>query len=1033
MSVTPNVRGAAGAPVLYHNNVFISDLAPYEYRVQFSGRTGGATTNVDLDNINVNRENSAGGALLTNLDLSQHLSLLQSGTNVLAIHGLNFNATDSDFLVLPKLSAVKITDIDPASILYFQSPTPGAPNVAGSNNIGGPVTISPPGGTFNTAQSVTLTSSTPGSQIRYTTDGTVPTITSPLYSAPLNLSASTRIRARAFTTEASPGPVSSESYLRLEADLQNFTSDLPIVVLDNFAAGGFPGTGSSFQPMVMAVFDPQAVNGRSALTNAPQLITRAGSRRRGSSTGGQSKPNLRIETWGEIDNEDEAVDLLDFPRESDFILYAPYDFDRAFMRNAFMYHLSNQVGQYAVRTRFVEVFANTGGGNLSYASDYHGVYVLMESIKIDNDRVDITKLDPGDNTEPDVSGGYLWKVDRGSPAFFTIGQGDQQVIEDPDAASITPAQTAYLRGYLNDFGTALTGGNFTNPVSGYAPYINQESWIDHHLLNVLAFNVDALRLSTFLHKDRNKPIVAGPIWDFDRSLGSYDNRDDNPQVWSDSGGTSFFEHGWYDRLFDDPDFAQDWIDRWCELRQPGGTFTNAALFSVLDAMEAEVTEAAPRNYARWTSAPPNNGGSVAGEVQNIKNWLATRTAWIDSQLAGKVTFSQNGGVEPSGFQVTLSGPAGTTIYYTLDGSDPRGDGGTFTGTLYTGPITLNASAHIVTRAYKAGNPTNLFDTRWGGPAQATFIVGGTLAANASNLVITEVHYNPAPPSNSEMTAGFFDADEFEFLEFFNIGVQEINLVDSYFDDGIAFTFPLSATILPGERLILAKNPAAFAFRYGAGFNVTGGYPDTSLSNDGEHLRLLDRNGVLITEFTYNAVWYKPTDGAGYSLELRDPATPLAQLGNAASWGISCEFGGTPGVAGTVFSQAYSVWGQDYFFSLELDDSNISGPLVDLDSDGLDNLMEYALNLNPRVGSSAQGPAAVIADNKLAITFTRWKKAIDLSYHAEVSDNLIDWTEVAEVVGTPLDNEDGTETVTIADSQTIPGNNRRFIRIRVVQN
>ena len=1032
VSVIPNVRGAAGAPVVFHNNVLIPNLTPYEYRVQFSARTGGATTNVDLDSINVTRGNSAGGALVTNLNLSQDLSLLQSGTNILAIHGLNFNSSDTDFLVLPKLNAIKITDIDPSSILYFPSPTPGAPNIAGTNNIGGPVTISPPGGTFNTAQSVTLTSSTPASQIRYTTDGTVPAVSSPLYSAPLNLSASTRIRARTFTADSSPGPVSSESYFRLEADLQSFTSDLPIVVLDNFGSGGFPGPGSSFQPMVMAVFDPQT-NGRSALTNAPQLITRGGSHTRGSSTAGQSKPNLRIETWGEIDNEDKAVDLLDFPKESDFILYAPYDFDRAFMRNAFMYHLSNQVGQYAVRTRFVEVFANTGGGNLSYASDYHGVYVLMESIKIDNDRVDITKLDPGDNTGPDVSGGYLWKVDRGSPAFFTIGQGDQQVIEDPDPTSITPAQTSYLRGHLNDFGSALTGGNFTDPVLGYAPYINQDSWIDHHLLNVLAFNVDALRLSTFLHKDRNKSIVAGPIWDFDRSLESYDGRDNNPQVWSDSGGTSFFEHGWYDRLFDDPDFAQDWIDRWCQLRLPGGTFTNASLFSVLDAMEAEVTEAAPRNYARWTAVPPNNGGSVAGEVQNIKNWLATRTAWIDSQLAGKVTLSQNGGVEASGFQVTLSGPAGSAIYYTLDGRDPRGDGGTFSGSLYTGPITLNSSAHIVTRAYEASNPTTLFDSRWGGSAQATFVVGGTLAANASNLVITEVHYNPSPPSNAEMTAGFLDADDFEFLELFNPGVQEIDLVDSQFDDGITFTFPLNAIILPGERLILAKTPDAFTFRYGAGFNVTGGYSGTSLSNDGEHLRLLDRDGVLITEFTYNDVWYKPTDGGGYSLELRDPATPLAQLGIAASWGISCEFGGTPGVAGTGFSQEYSIWGQDYFSTLELDDSNISGPLVDLDGDGLDNLMEYALNLNPRVGSSAQGPAAIITDNKLAITFTRWKKALDLSYHAEVSDNLTDWAEVTKVVGTPLDNEDGTETVTIADSQILPDNNRRFIRIRVIQN
>ena len=84
---------------------------------------------------------------------------------------------------------------------------------------------------------------------------------------------------------------------------------------------------------------------------------------------------------------------------------------------------------------------------------------------------------------------------------------------------------------------------------------------------------------------------------------------------------------------------------------------------------------------------------------------------------------------------------GIPIYYTLDGSDPRGDGGTFSGTLYTGPITLTTSAHIVARAYDSSNPTNLFDTRWSSPAEAVFIVGGTQAAAANSLAITEVHYH----------------------------------------------------------------------------------------------------------------------------------------------------------------------------------------------------------------------------------------------------------------------------------------------------
>ena len=76
------------------------------------------------------------------------------------------------------------------------------------------------------------------------------------------------------------------------------------------------------------------------------------------------------------------------------------------MRNPLIYRLSNESGEYAVRTRFVEVFNNTGGGNLSYAGDYFGVYTLMEKIKRDEDRGSTSPRSvPRDTAEPEVTGG----------------------------------------------------------------------------------------------------------------------------------------------------------------------------------------------------------------------------------------------------------------------------------------------------------------------------------------------------------------------------------------------------------------------------------------------------------------------------------------------------------------------------------------------------------------------------------------------------------------------------------------------------
>jgi hypothetical protein len=123
------------------------------------------------------------------------------------------------------------------------------------------------------------------------------------------------------------------------------------------------------------------------------IASRAGIRRRGESTlrSTGSKPNLSIETWGEIDEQTSRIEPFGMPAESDWILYAPWTIDTAMIRNPFIYEVSNEAGRYAVRTRYVEVFLNTGGGSIS-DNDYFGVYVFMERIKRDAGRVDVVKL-----------------------------------------------------------------------------------------------------------------------------------------------------------------------------------------------------------------------------------------------------------------------------------------------------------------------------------------------------------------------------------------------------------------------------------------------------------------------------------------------------------------------------------------------------------------------------------------------------------------------------------------------------------------
>lgn len=168
------------------------------------------------------------------------VSALLAGTNVLAVevHQAAANSVDLSFdLGLEATShtaaatldsityPAQVTDVsygrdavDPAIWKAFAEATPGADNTtAAVDDVrldGTPVTASLPGGCYATDQSVTLTSAS--GQIRYTLDGSNPRSTSPLYSAPLDITATTVVRARCFEAGRPPGPILTRTYFRGE-------------------------------------------------------------------------------------------------------------------------------------------------------------------------------------------------------------------------------------------------------------------------------------------------------------------------------------------------------------------------------------------------------------------------------------------------------------------------------------------------------------------------------------------------------------------------------------------------------------------------------------------------------------------------------------------------------------------------------------------------------------------------------------------------------------------------------------------------
>ena len=600
-------------------------------------------------------------------DLStQALGLLKTGNNLLAIHSMNGDTRSSDLLALPRLEAQFIIQPDeeeepvPPEFAYFQIPTPQKNNDSESGLPASKVMISQPGRGFSGSLNVSLSTNSPEAEIRYTTNGSLPTETSSIYSGEaINIQSSTLLRARSFEEELTPGPVAEEGYIRLSTDAQNFSSNLPVVIMERFSNGGTTAAnGKTFT--FFAFFEPDPQTGRTQLNKPYSLGTRGGWKVRGSSSSGFSKKAYSIEAWNEL-NRNKNISPLGLPEESDFILNARSVYDRSLMRNAFIYELSNQVGRYAVRTKFVELFKDDNGGSLSYRNDYDGVYTFMEKISRDKERVDIERVTENVNEEPEITGGYILKVDRLDPGDSGLRAGGQTLgWVYPKEDDVSNDQINWVRNYINEMSSALS-------TSEYEEYIDTLSWVDHHLLNILTLNADALRLSTFFHKKRNKKLEYGPIWDFDRSMESTDGRDNNPSTWS--GGTAYFTFPWWGSLFDNENFWQAYIDRYFELRE--GPFATLNVNSIIDRMASDLNEAQARNFRRWSDQP--RFGGYQGEVDHLKEWLGTRLDWMDRQFSPKPITNTIAGSYPAGTTISLSAnlSGSQNIYYTLDGTDPR--------------------------------------------------------------------------------------------------------------------------------------------------------------------------------------------------------------------------------------------------------------------------------------------------------------------------------------------------------------------------
>jgi len=544
----------------------------------------------------------------------------------------------------------------------------------------GDVTFSAPSGTFQGTLEVSLTTTIGNAELRYTTDGTAPTSSSNLYESPISLTSTTRLRAQAFVQGGPSGLPATALYVARGIE---GTHDLPVIILDSYGSGKLPTAEAQRQFVDVAYLAFEPSGGTVSITSPPTRASLAAFHVRGNSSAMFEKVPYRLEIRDEA-GEDRDCPTLGMPAESDWALVSTHA-DKTLVHNNFIYELGRDMGMQAPRVKLAEVYVNLDTSPLA-ADDYQGVYQVVETIKNQKDRLNLKQLNETKLDSAQITGGYIfkfeWMITAENPLPCPEGTPDGwSYLELVDPLPVATQQQDWLINHLVAFNRAMHGTNIADATSGYPAYIETRSFVDTIILNELGRNMDGLVRSQYFHKDRDKKINAGPLWDFDLIAGvglnpggmmagtlantaiegwQYEGnlsrmattnstkmdagtspdagaKRDGGFFPPPGGGTQGGTTDWFLVLLSDPTFKSQLVARWKELR--GSLLADSAIDSRIDGLTQGLSAAAERNFQRWPILTQlqvrpfdtPTADTWAGQIAFMKDWLKKRAAWLDGQ------------------------------------------------------------------------------------------------------------------------------------------------------------------------------------------------------------------------------------------------------------------------------------------------------------------------------------------------------------------------------------------------------------------
>ena len=909
---------------------------------------------------------------------------LVAGTNILAIHGLNFTSSGSnsnDFLALPELVGVE-SDATGA-FGYFLDSTPGEIN--GPTPLTGFVEdtkFSHDRGYHSEAFDLEITSDTPGATIIYTTDGTEPSESNgTTYAGAITIDSTSMIRAFALKENFHPTNVDTQSYLFVDDIVRQtrpsgypstwggVTADYdmdPDIVDDPDYTNEFE-TAFAALPTLSLVFDPDALFHSSTGIyqrpgsqgdawerplsaeffvpdhSEPGFQINAGIRIQGGSSRSTDTPKhslslrfraeygdekLRYPLYKDSPNGETAVeefDLLQLRPEYNFgwMHRHYYQADHAlYGRDQWASDMFNEMGSNGSHGRWVHLYLN---------GIYWGLYDLHE------------------------------RPDADHMANYFGGDDD-----DYDTVNSSVATKGDLVAYNQMMDLAYGNIETQGTYNAIQEFLDVDTFIDYMILNAYIGNRDWDGHNWRAARKR-EPGAGYKFfpWDSEFAVSHVGGGVFTPpNFFTTSLSTNVTGNngnrrptGLQQRLDNNAEYRLHYADHVRAHFFNGGPLTPERSAEIWTRRSDSMMDAIVAESARWGDfrrdvLPGRWNSSDFDLYTRDDHYLPTLTWLLDTYLPQRSDivlaqlkarnlypdldapdFAQHGGTAARGFQLQVSAP--DTIHYTTDGSDPRLTGGAISPTaasLVSGNnLTLNESILLKAR-------TRASDGEWSALTEASFII------DASSLSFSEIMYHPEPEPLSE------------FLEIHNGSDFAVSLTGLRFTAGVDFDFDRDSSIdslAADARLLIVRDLDAFRGVHGNAHDalIAGTFQNgTALANGGETLTISDANDELILSVTYNdnAPWPGSSDGGGRSLVHTggDVTDPL-------NWRPSAANNGNPDSSDSLLFEGGS-------------------------------LVEYALNGTPEL-------------NGTLFTFVLNLGADDVSLAAQHSDDLENWTTISTAI------------------------------------